>query len=176
MQGKRAALIIGLMLTPLTAVADMNDFGPGAVIRDFGPVAPVPSAERIPAGTEFKIAYDTRVGAEEGKPNPTLETAARFLNMHQAAGVPVENIELAVVVHGPAHRDLLKAERYGGVNPTAKLIEQLVANGVRIHLCGQTAAYYDVSAGDLLPGVRMSLSAMTSHALLQQEGFTLNPF
>jgi len=28
----------------------------------------------------------------------------------------------------------------------------------------------------LLPGVEMALSAMTAHAILQQEGYTLNPF
>ena len=133
---KRAALFVGLMLTALSSGADMNAFGPGAVIEDYGPVAPVPWAAKIPQGTVFKIAYDTRVRGEEGKPNRTLETAARFLNMHQAAGVRVENMQLAVVVHGPAHRDLLHAKSYGGVNPSEKLIEQLIANGGRIHLCG----------------------------------------
>ena len=36
--------------------------------------------------------------------------------------------------------------------------------------------FYDITGGDLLPGVEMSLSAMTAHALLQQDGYTLNPF
>jgi intracellular sulfur oxidation DsrE/DsrF family protein len=79
-------------------------------------------------------------------------------------------------VHGGAYRDLLNAESYGGDNPNAPLIEQLIAHGVTIELCGQTAAYRDVSEDDLLPGVTISLSAMTSHALLQQQGYTLNPF
>jgi len=52
----------------------------------------------------------------------------------------------------------------------------LTDKGVRVILCGQTAAYYDISNDDLLPGVEMALSAMTAHALLQQEGYTLNPF
>ena len=109
-------------------------------------------------------------------PGRALVTPARFLNMHVAAGVPEENIHLAVVVHGGAYRDLLNAESYGAENPNAPLIEQLIAHGVTIELCGQTAAYRDVSEDDLLPGVTISLSAMTSHALLQQQGYTLNPF
>jgi len=28
----------------------------------------------------------------------------------------------------------------------------------------------------LAPGVEMTLSAMTAHALLQQDGYTMNPF
>jgi intracellular sulfur oxidation DsrE/DsrF family protein len=47
---------------------------------------------------------------------------------------------------------------------------------VRIFVCGQSAAYYDVTTNDLLPGVEMALSAMTVHALLQQQGYSLNPF
>ena len=81
-----------------------------------------------------------------------------------------------MVVHGGAHRDLLTAEARGDDNPSAALIAQLVEDGVQIHLCGQTAAWYGVGAGDLLPGIRMALSAMTVHALLQQQGYTLNPF
>jgi intracellular sulfur oxidation DsrE/DsrF family protein len=47
---------------------------------------------------------------------------------------------------------------------------------VRIIVCGQKAAYYNVTSDDLLPGVKMALPAMTAHALLQQQGYTLNPF
>ena len=96
--------------------------------------------------------------------------------MHAAAGVPAENMEVAIVVHGGAHRDLFTDEARGAPNPNAELIAELVAAGVRIELCGQTAAYYDVTPDKVLPGVTIALSAMTSHALLQQEGFTLNPF
>ena len=58
----------------------------------------------------------------------------------------------------------------------AGLIAALTDHGVRIIVCGQSAAYYDVATDDLLPGVEMALSAMTAHALLQQQGYTLNPF
>jgi intracellular sulfur oxidation DsrE/DsrF family protein len=56
------------------------------------------------------------------------------------------------------------------------LIGALTDAGVRIILCGQTAAYRDISKDDLLPNVELALSAMTAHAQLQQSGYTLNPF
>ena len=91
--------------------------------------------------------------------------------MHARAGVDPNRIELAVVVHGTAVHDV------SGESPaSADLVATLVKLGVRIIVCGQSAAYYDVETGDLLPGVEMALSAMTAHALLQQEGFTINPF
>lgn len=47
---------------------------------------------------------------------------------------------------------------------------------MRVILCGQSAAASGIERVDLLPGVEMALSAMTAHALLQQDGYTLNPF
>ena len=108
--------------------------------------------------------------------NKGFNTAARFLNMHAAAGVPAENMSVAIVVHGPAASDLLTAEKLGHANPSAPLIAELLAAGASIQLCGQTAAARDFAPEDLLPGITVSLSAMTSHALLQQDGYTLNPF
>ena len=64
----------------------------------------------------------------------------------------------------------------GAENGSAALIAALVDSGVEIFLCGQSAAAHGVDRDDLLPGVRMALSAMTQHALLQQRGYTLNPF
>ena len=100
--------------------------------------------------------------------------------MHVRAGVPLDNIDVAIVVHGKVSPQLLNAaayeKRFGKANVNQDLLEQLMAAGVTITLCGQSAAFADVAAVDLLPGVQMSLSAMTAHALLQQQGYTLNPF
>ena len=52
----------------------------------------------------------------------------------------------------------------------------MIDQGVRVIVCGQSAAYYDVENDALLPGVEMALSAMTAHAVLQQQGYALNPF
>ena len=158
------------------ALAGPEAFQPGALIEDYGKIAPVPGAVAIPENASFKVVWDLVKAAEAGTLNRGFDTTARFLNMHHAAGVPAERLQLAVVVHGGAHRDLLDVAAYGGENPNAALIAQLVEHNVQILLCGQTAAYYGVTKNDLLPGVDLALSAMTAHALLQQKGFTLNPF
>ena len=139
-------------------------------------IAAVPDAEAIPSDATFKVVYDVAKAGEPGAINRQFDTAARFLNMHVAAGVPADRIHLAIVVHGGAHRDLLRSAAEGETNPNAELIGQLVKHGVKIQLCGQTAAWYGVGAEELLPGVTLALSAMTAHARLQQEGYTLNPF
>ncbi len=171
----RFALLLIAALVSAPAAAGPDAFAPGPLIEGFGPVASVEGA-RIKPGTSFRVAFDVAEPAEAGTISRRLETAARFLNMHAAAGVPEKNMAVAIVVHGRAAFDLVADARRGETNVNAPLIAALVDAGVSIELCGQTAAYYDIAVDDLLPGVRMSLSAMTSHALLQQRGYTLNPF
>lgn len=170
----RTLTLLAALSVASAAHAGLDDFTKGPAIADYGPVARVPDAEPLPAGVSFKVMFDVSKKAEEGKLNSGLESAARFLNMQVAAGVPEENIKLAIVVHGPATRDLLRPAD-GVENPNAGLIAALSAHGVRIYVCGQSAAAMDIKKDDLLPGVKLALSAMTATALLQQEGYTLNP-
>ncbi|MAK64885.1 MAG: hypothetical protein CMF75_09160 [Maricaulis sp.] len=165
-----AALLAGL--TGTAAFAGPDAFGPGPVIPEFGPIATVEGRLEIPEGTVFRLSFDTSTGAEDDALNSTFTSAARFLNMHAASGVPVEDIHLAIVVHGGAIHDV-STERAG---QNADLVAALVEHGVRFYVCGQSAAWYDVSSEDLLPGVDLALSAMTMHALLQADGYSLNPF
>lgn len=177
---RKVLLTIVAGLFSSSALADEGAFTTGPVFDDFGPTAAIETDYAIPAGAEFKVSFDTRAQAEAGDLNRTLVSAARFINMHARAGTPTDNINLAVVIHGGAVKDVTNDDFYGdaveGENANAPLIEALLEKGVKIVVCGQSAAYYDVGNENLLPGVQMALSAMTAHALLQQEGYTLNPF
>ena len=178
---KSAIKILCALCCALSAAqAGESDFSTGPVFSDFGPVADVTTDFEIPDGAQFKHSFDVKDQADAGALNRSLVSAARFINMHGRAGVPLENISVAVVVHGGAVKDVANAEYYGdavgGDNANAALIEAMISKGVRIIVCGQSAAYYDVDNDDLLPGVEMALSAMTAHALLQASGYTVNPF
>jgi len=165
----------------MPAYAGPDDFKTGPVIEDFGPVAPMQDGWTLSPGTKFRVAFDAAKAAEPDALNRTLESAARFINMHTAAGIKPANIEIAVVVHGGAAFDLLNDEAFakardGSTNASAPLIAALMKQNVRVILCGQTAAYRDITTETLLPGVEVDLSAMTAHAQLQQDGYTVNPF
>ena len=163
-----------------TVSAAAADFSRGPVFDDFGPVADVTTDFEIPADAAFKHSFDVSKQAEAGALNRNLVSAARFINMHARAGVDPANISLAIVVHGGAVKDVSNAAHYedavGGDNANLALIAALKSQNVRIIVCGQSAAYHGVGHDDLAPGVEMALSAMTAHALLQQEGYTVNPF
>ena len=159
------------LATPLAA-QDMSAFKPGPVFKDFGPHAPIEGIGKAPADAEFAVAFDVSEPAKDGARNRGIESAARFINMHVAHGVPEDNIRIAVVVHGKAVMDLLAKPD----NTSADMVQVMLDHGVRFIVCGQSAAAYGVTQEDLLPGVEMALSAMTAHALLQQRGYTVNPF
>ena len=172
-------LLFGSTAMPVQAQSDA--FHPGPVIAEFGPVATVHQDVTIPANAIFKVAFDVSETGKAGEINRTLESAARFINMHAEAGVKPENIHIALVVHGKASVDVTNDAFYsarndGAANANAAAIQTLIKHGVHVYQCGQSAAAAGIANADLLPGVEMALSAMTMHALLQQQGYTLNPF
>jgi intracellular sulfur oxidation DsrE/DsrF family protein len=184
---KRLSLLPLLLLAAPSAAQDMSAFTTGPVFADFGPHAPVEGMGQVPADTEFAVAFDVAAPAEDGARSRGFESAARFINMHVAAGVPEDNIRIAVVVHGKAALDLLTDEAWAArqpageeeeapENPSGAMVAAMLDAGVRFILCGQSGAAYGIGQEDLIPGVETALSAMTAHALLQQRGYTVNPF
>ena len=177
---RAAALCVMLLAAPALAQSRQG-FGPGPVLPDVGPIAPVQSDLPIPKGAKFKIAFDLQTRADAGGLSRQIETAARTLNQLVAAGVPQKDVQIVLIAHGPAAMDLLNPEIYaarneGKANGSLVAVQKLLGKGVEIYLCGQTAASQKISKADLIPGVKMSLSAITAHALYQQRGYTLNPF
>lgn len=176
------ALALAVSLAPAQAQdTPRPGFHAGTVITEFGPVAEVEGRAPLPANATFSVAFDVADAAKPGAINRTLESAARFINMHAEAGIARDAVRVAVVVHGPASFDLTDAATYakkhdGAVNANLAAIAALIENGAEIHLCGQSAVAQGIRAENLAPGVKLQLSAMTAHALLQQRGYTLNPF
>lgn len=178
---KRVLLAAVLLIATPALAQSREGFGPGPVLPDVGPIAPVASDLPLPKGTAFKIAFDLHTRAEPGTLSRQIETAARTINMHVAAGVPKDKVQVVLIAHGPAAQDLLAPEAYaartgGKTNGSLDAVKKLLGVGVEIYLCGQTAAGQKISKADLIPGVKMSLSAITAHAVYQQRGYTLNPF
>lgn len=171
------ALLVG---TPVAA--QQSPFHAGTAIPAYGRIATIDSDLPIPKGTVFKVDFDASAKAKPGEVDRIVDAAIRFINMHVEAGVPVKDIHVALVFHGPAAFDLTSDPFYAAhagpgatTNATAPALAALIAKGARVYLCGQSAAAQGIAKADLLPGVKMALSAMTAHALLQQQGYTLNP-
>jgi len=149
-------------------------------IKGYGPFVPVQEDWPVSRDTEFKVVFDLAKAAAPGEINKTMLAAARFINMHVDAGFAPERIQIVVVVHGSGGDDVGNDEYYEDKtmhkNANAPLVKALADKGVQFIVCGQSAAFFGMTKSDFLPEVQMALSAMTAHAVLQQMGYTLNPF
>jgi intracellular sulfur oxidation DsrE/DsrF family protein len=173
-----ALVALAALLLPGTLAAQGGSMPPtGPAVPDFGPVFDVPGLEmETPTDMEYKVLFDVAGGsAEPGDLNQQLNSVARFVNMQVRAGVPLERMHVAVVVHGSAGRDLLLPDafrrRHDTDNPNVEMIRQLAGAGVEIYMCGQSAAARGYAAEELVPEVVMALSALTARAVLQIDGY-----
>lgn len=154
----------------------------GPAVPGYGPVFAVPDGVfNLSNDRLYKVTKDvSATSAEPDEINRGIESAARFLNMQARHGTRSDQLEMAVVVHGGAVKDLLTDDayrsRFGVANPNTGLLAGLGRAGVNIYLCGQTATNRGVAPEELNPAVTMALSAMAAHVQLQSEGYTLIPF
>lgn len=152
------------------------------VISDFGETYTIPGAIEVGTPAEgLRAVFDVAVGSEDpAEVNRRIETVARFLNMHAAAGYPRERLQAVLVLHGTAARDALDntgfRRRYGTGNPNLLLLEQLAEAGVGVFLCGQSAASRGLDADEIAAPVEVALSAMTVLLAKQAEGYGLIAF
>jgi len=154
----------------------------GPVLEDFGPVFYMGEVDlATPLDVDFKALFDVSDAADEPEAgSPAITTAARFLNMHAQAGVPLERLGAAIVLHGGAARWALGheayRERYEVDNPNLPLIEALRGAGVRFVVCGQTVAARGYTKDELAEPIELALSAMTAIKVLQDEGYQIVSF
>lgn len=136
----------------------------------------------VPENHVFKSVFEINAGGgDTAKVNEQLITVARFYNLHVRHGYALKNVHGAAVVHGSGWPALLTdsafAARYGGKpNPSRRLVEELVQNGAVIVLCGQTAGSRGIRREELLPGVKVAVSAMTALTALQDDGYRFIPW
>lgn len=173
-------ILASSLMSLLSAYSNAQETITGPVF-DFVSTTRVNADMMVPKDKVLKVVYDTYTGADSGKVNSTFLSAAKFINMHVDAGHPQENIKVAIVVHGSTSLDVTQDAYYGehhdgAKNANAAVIAALVEEGVEFYICGQSAAFRGVTRENILPGVKFSLSAMTAHAMLQSQGYSLIPW
>lgn len=173
--------LIAAALLVFSASADAQERRSGPLIHSGGTVFAVDPTFETPVDQDFRVAFELAAAAPSPeRMNASINTVARFLNMHAQAGVPEERLSGAIVAHGSASFELLDDEAYrakfGVDNPNAELIRELIAAGQPVLLCGQSAASRGVDPDDLIPGVEVALSAMTAFLVLQDRGYRVNPW
>ena len=133
----------------------------------------------VPAGHEFRMLFEINAGGDDTtRVSEQLTTVARFYNLHVRNGYAKEKLKAAAVVHGAGWQSLLTDSAYavrfkGARNPSRRLVEELVATGAQLILCGQTAGSRGIDRRELIPGVLVATSAMTALNVLESNGYRM---
>lgn len=177
---KTPMLFLSLLFSYTLTIGQTKSTGP--VIVHFGEVFKVDHPDfKVDSTKEYKAVFDIMESPETHlEINPSIETAARFLNMHTQSGVPVSQLKVALVFHNKASKDVMNDEayqkRYGTINPNQELIKALLDAGGQIIFCGQSANARGIPKEAIIDGVQLSLSAMTALIQLQDEQYRLIKF
>lgn len=183
MSGNRVVrlVLVALVATFLPCATDAGEATTGPVIEGYGPVHDVEKPVHAADPKHLRAVFDVATAAEDpAEPNRGIVTVARFLNMHARAGYPKHRVRAALVLHAGATEAALSHEayrrRHGRDNPDLELISKLRAAGVRVFLCGQSAANRGIERAEIASDVDVALSAMTVLVQLQAEGYALIAF
>jgi len=146
---------------------------------EYSGIVPVTDPTEIPdPKMEYKILFEIIYNNPDSlskDPNYALVEIARVINLHVASGIPVNKIMPVIVVHAGALNAISNnahyQERYKMDNPNLKLINDLQNIGAKFIACGQAMAFFKVKREDLLPNVKVSLTAQTVLTSYQLKGY-----
>ncbi|MDN3655911.1 DsrE family protein [Ferruginibacter paludis] len=148
---------------------------------EFSGVVPVKDPAEIPDPTiTYKLLFeltDNNADSVIKEANYGLVEVARIINLHVASGIPIAKILPVIVVHAGALNAFCTSERYKEKyktgNPNLKLISELKNIGARFIACGQAMAFKKFAKEDMLPEVKISLTAQTVLSGYQLKGYVL---
>jgi intracellular sulfur oxidation DsrE/DsrF family protein len=133
-------------------------------------------------GRIYRATADvTRMSEDVREPAPGFTHAARAYNVYQSAGLDTRtSLKLIVVVHGPATTAVMNDEvytnRYETANPNSELLRRLAEAGAELYVCGQALCDQGYKHEQVLPEVRVALSALSVLIASQNEGYAVLPY
>ena len=146
-------------------------------------IIPVAGVTEIPdPNMDYKIVFEVVSNNPDStikEINAGLDEVARVVNLHVASGIPAARIKPVIVVHAAALNAIKNNEayqkKYKTDNPNLKLIADMEKMGAQFIACGQAMAFFDVKKDELLPVVKISLTAQTAISSYQLKGYVWHP-
>lgn len=152
------------------------------VIKTTGGIYEIPVATVKPdPNLTYKIIVDVAAGHESPDSlRQGLYLVARMMNLFSVGGVPNENVEVVLAIHGGATFGVLNNEAYLALfatdNPNLDLISELKAAGVRLTVCGQSLVGRSIPFAAVTDEVEIATSMLTTVAMYQMQGYNLLKF
>jgi intracellular sulfur oxidation DsrE/DsrF family protein len=170
-------LIIGLISFNAYAQEAKNP-----AVKNYGGVYELPfEALKPDPNLQYKIVIDIYTGADKpDEINPALFNAARMLNLHAVGGVPKENMDVVLAIHGPAAFTVMDNEaymkKYSTDNPNLSLITELDKAGVKLYICGQSLLVRKIDVNRIAKEIKPALSMLTIVTSHQLQGYAFMKF
>ncbi len=144
-------------------------------------VIPVANPMEVPdKNIDYKLLFELTYNNPDSlakEINGGLDEIARIINLHVASGIPVKKIIPVILVHGAALDAILNNESYNKKhkinNPNIKLLSDMENLGAKLIACGQAMAFFDFKKEDMLPEVKISLTAKTVLSAYQLKNYVL---
>ena len=138
-----------------------------------------PPADSSPVAVQRDICAVCRIKNDEwkGDVGKGLACVKELVDTYTSAGISYSELHFSAVFHGDAAYWLLKDEQYSaftkkeGPNPNKSIIRDLVALGVSIELCGQTMKEHGWTRDNVLPEVKIVVSAYPRIIDLELQGY-----
>lgn len=129
---------------------------------------------------EYKVVFAIDGDQQHDGVNANLWLVARFMNLMAAAGMDPDNVKVVAMISGSATSlamsDELYRQRNDASNPNLQLLKALADNGVKIYVCEQALAGFDIDpATQVNEHIEPVLSALTTIPQLQMDGYVLMP-
>jgi intracellular sulfur oxidation DsrE/DsrF family protein len=145
----------------------------------FSGIVPVNDVTEIPdPNINYKILFEVAYGNPDSmakEPNYALVEIARVINLHIASGIPANKIMPVILVHAKALNAICNNAHYQELykmdNPNLTLIRDLEDAGAKFIACGQAMAFFNVKKEELLPEIKVVLSAQTILTSYQLKGY-----
>lgn len=149
---------------------------------DFSGVIPVKNVTEVPdPSINYKLLFELVINNKENEAkeiNHGLTEICRILNLHAASGIPVKNITPVIIVHGKAlfafYTNEIYQKKYKTDNPNIAVIEELIKiTGAKFIACGQAMSFHEVLSEQIIPQMKISLTAQTVLSHYQLKGYKL---
>lgn len=176
---KAALFSAALFLSQFTFAQTASQF---PLVKGFGGIYEVPEAtERPDPSLDYKIIVDMTTGPEDPKQiSRWVDNVARLMNLHGLAGVKKDQMHVKVVIHGGAIFTTLNNSEYNSRyqvdNPNLPVYEALKGAGVEVFVCGQTLRARSLTKDNILPGIEVAHSALTTITTYVPQGYTMLKF
>jgi len=164
--------------------ADLKNKAIYPVIKnsEFSGVFPVMNVtEKADSTMKYKLLFNMTLWPKDSigrrKLNEGLAEIGRIINLHVASGVPRENLELAIVIHGGALNTYLTNDafrkKFKTDNPNLDILRQFSDLHARLIACGQAELFFNIPAENMITEVKTAFSARVALSTYQLKGYTL---